>query len=123
MSVAVLALAAGAAHASALSAFHTPGWRVQCTVAGEEAPPVLTCSIPADGSFLSMAGDGRPRAGSDPKGRGYRDPFAARRLLGFGRYWKFGSLFGCVSRSTSLKCWNKAGHGWTIARDGRKERF
>ena len=108
---------------SALSAFHTPGWIVQCYVVGEEAPAVLICSMPSDGGFVSMEAKGRVRTGVDTRNKGRRDPFAARRLLAFGRYWRFGALFGCVSRSTGLKCWNAGGHGWTLLRDGHKRLF
>jgi hypothetical protein len=106
------------ARASAWAAFHTPAWAVQCWVAGQEAPPVLTCSMSRDGSHVSMSTGGRGQSGVDPTARNYRDPYAARRLLGFGRYWRFGSRFGCVSRTSGLTCWNKAGHGWTLGRRG-----
>jgi hypothetical protein len=109
-------LASSPADATALSAFHTPGWTVQCYVVGEEHPPVLSCSKPSDGFFLQMGAGGRVQTGINPKNRHFHDPFAARRLLGFGRYWKFGSGFGCLSRSSGLKCWNKAGHGWWLGR-------
>ena len=114
---------AGAARASALSAFHTPGWSVQCYVVGEEAPPTLTCSLPRSGFAVSMWASGRPRSGLDPKDRGHHDVFAARPLLGFGRYWAFEPLFGCVSRSTGLECWNAAGHGWWLDRSGGDRLF
>ena len=114
--VATLALASGPAGATALSGFHTPGWIVQCYVVGEEHPPVLSCSRPSDGFFLQMGTGSRVQTGVNRKDRGFHDPFAARRLLGFGRYWKFGSGFGCVSRSSGLKCWNKTGHGWWLRR-------
>lgn len=110
-----LVVAAGA-KATALSAFHTPGWVIQCYVVGEEQPPVLSCSRPADGFFVAMNGGGRVETGYNLKDIGLHDPFAARRVLGFGRYWKFGSLFGCASRSSGLKCWNHVGHGWWLGR-------
>jgi hypothetical protein len=109
-------VAAIPASATALSAFHTPGWPVQCYVVGEEHPPVLSCSRVRDGFLLQMDARGRVQTGTNPKDRGFHDPFAAKRLLGFGRYWKFGSLFGCVSRRSGLKCWNRAGHGWVLSR-------
>ena len=121
--VAFSLLAAPSSHATALSAFHTPGWAVQCYVVGEESPPTLTCSRPSNGSFVAMRATSLVETGSDQSGRGYHDPFAARRLLSYGRYWEFGSFFGCVSRSTELKCWNQAGHGWRIGRDGRRHLF
>jgi hypothetical protein len=111
----VTALPAGA---TALSAFHTPAWAVQCYVVGEEAPPVLICSQPRDGSYVSMSGSGRVQRGVDARDKNYRDPFAARRLLGFDRYWKFRSRFGCASRARGLICRNRAGHGWDIRRRG-----
>jgi hypothetical protein len=104
--------------ASAVSAFHTPGWALQCFVVAEAAPPVLTCMRLSDGRFASMAATGRARIGVDAKSKGRRDPFAARRLLRYGQYWRFGSIFGCVSRAAGLKCWNRSGHGWTMTRDG-----
>ena len=114
---------AGAARASALSAFHTPGWSAQCYVVGEEAPPVLTCSLPRSGFYVSMWASKRPLTGSDANDKNYHDVFAAQRLLGFDRYWKFGPLFGCVSRSTGLTCWNAAGHGWSLGRSGSYRLF
>jgi hypothetical protein len=117
-----LALAGGAS-ASALSAFHTPEWSVQCYVVGEETPATLTCSIPQSGFFVSMNRGGRPRTGLNALDEHHHDPFAARRLLGFDRYWAFGSLFGCVSRSTGLTCWNSTGHGWRLARSGAYRLF
>jgi hypothetical protein len=120
--LAALAIA-GAAGASGLSAFHTPLWSAQCYVVGEEAPPVLTCSTPRSGFFVSMDARARPRPGVATRDKNYRDPFAARRLVGFDRYWTFGSLFGCVSRSSRLKCWNSAGHGWWLARSGAYHLF
>jgi hypothetical protein len=115
-SSAAVILATGAAQASALSAFHTPAWVAQCYVVGEEHPPVFTCSRPSDGFFVQMGAGGRVQTGTNRSDRGFHDPFAARRLLGFGQYWKFGSGFGCVSRSSGLKCWNRAGHGWWLGR-------
>ncbi len=96
---------------------------MQCYVVGEEAPPVLSCSRPSDGFFVFMEAKGRVGKGFDPNGRSYHDYFAVRRLLGFGRYWKFGALFGCVSRSTGMRCWNKAGHGWWLGRPGGHRLF
>jgi hypothetical protein len=125
--VAVAALGAlavaSAARASALSAFHTPGWSAQCYVVGEEAPPTLTCSLPRSGFSVSMQASGRSLTGSNPKDKNYHDVFAARRLLGFNRYWEFRPLFGCVSRSTALTCWNAAGHGWSLSRSGSYRLF
>ena len=115
-SVATAVLASGPADATALSAFHTPGWAAQCYVVGEEHPPALICSRPRDGFFVQMAASGRVQIGHNRKDRGFHDPFAARRLLGFGQYWRFGSALGCVSRSNGLKCWNRAGHGWWLGR-------
>lgn len=112
----VVGVATVPAGATALSAFHSPGWAAQCYVVGEEHPPVFTCSRPKDGFFVRMSGRGRVETGYNAKDKGFHDPFAARRLLGFGRYWKFGQLFGCVSRSGGLKCWNRAGHGWWLGR-------
>ena len=112
----IAGVAATVARASAFSAFHTPAWSVQCYVVGQEAPPVLICSRPRDGFSVSMDEEGRVERGFNPKDVGYHDYFAARRLLGFGRYWKFGARFGCVSRSTGLTCWNRAGHGWWLGR-------
>jgi hypothetical protein len=114
---------AGGASASALSAFHTPGWSAQCYVVAEESPTFLTCSIPQSGFFVSMDKGGRPRTGFNALDKHHHDPFAARRLLGFDRYWAFGSLFGCVSRLDGLKCWNSAGHGWRLARSGTYRLF
>jgi len=121
--LAALLLTAGPAHASALSAFHTPGWVVQCAVVGEEHAPILTCTTLASGEFVSMGIRSPVETGRDRKSKGHRDPFAASRLLGFGRYWKFESAFGCVNRASGLKCWNAAGHGWRIDRDGRRLLF
>jgi hypothetical protein len=114
---------AGGASATALSAFHTPRWSAQCYVVGEEMPPTLACSIPKSGFFVSMNQRGRPRTGFNALDKNRHDSFAARRLLGFDRYWAFGSLFGCVSRSWGLKCWNSAGHGWQLARSGAYRLF
>jgi hypothetical protein len=104
------------AAATALSAFHTPSWLVQCYVVGEEHPPVLRCSRPRDGFFVSMTASGRVQIGRNLRDKGYHDPFAALRVLNFGQYWKFDSLFECVSRSGGVKCWNKSGHGWLLGR-------
>jgi hypothetical protein len=104
------------AGATALSAFHTPAWTLQCDVVGEEHPPTFNCSMPRDGSFVEMGAHGRVRLGRNPKDKGLHDPYAARRLLGFGQYWKFGRLFGCVNRISGLKCWNQVGHGWLVER-------
>ena len=106
-----------------MSAFHTPGWAAQCDVVGEEAPPNLSCSVTRTGFFLSIGATGRPHTGFDLKDKNYHDVYAARRLLGFGRYWAFGSRFGCVSRSTELTCWNAAGHGWSLGRSGSYRLF
>src|SRR5919198_3066081 len=72
------------ADATALSAFHTPGWAVQCYVVGEEHQPVLTCSRVRDGFFLQMDARGRVQTGTNPKDRSFHDQFAAKRVLGFG---------------------------------------
>jgi hypothetical protein len=45
-------------------------------------------------------------------GAAHHDPFAARRLLGAKRYWRFGSDFGCFNRGDALHCWNRSGRGW-----------
>ncbi|HVP75880.1 MAG TPA: hypothetical protein VMS63_07645, partial [Gaiellaceae bacterium] len=102
---------------------HTPGWAVQCYVAGQEAPLVLTCSLPRNGFSVWMDATSRAGTAVDAKDIHYHDYFAARRLLGFDRYWAFGSLFGCVSRSTGLTCWNAAGHGWSLSRSGSYRLF
>jgi hypothetical protein len=106
------------AQATALAAFHTADWAVQCYVVGEEQPPALICSQPRDGSYVSVTGNGRVQRGVNLKDKNYHDPYAARRVLGFGQYWKFGTRFGCFSRASGLKCSNRAGHGWVIPRRG-----
>jgi hypothetical protein len=109
---------AAPAGATALAAFHTPGWDVQCYVVGSEHPPWLTCSQPNDGSYVAMSGRGRVERGVNPRDKGYHDFFASRRLLRFGHFWRYGVRFGCVSRVTCLKCRNHGGHGWVLERDG-----
>jgi hypothetical protein len=114
--VAAALVVTGRGFASALSAFHTPGWAVQCYVIGQEQAPVLRCSTPRDGRFLEMGATGRPSTGVNPRDRHIHDPFAARRTLRFGRYWAFGSMYGCVSKTGGVMCWNSNGHGWWIGR-------
>ena len=114
----LLGLSSDVAHATALSAFHTPGWSAQCFVVGEEAPPALVCATPRNGAFVSMQSTVAAKLGNDPGEKGRHDVYAARRLLAFERYWAFGRLFGCASHASGLKCWNAAGHGWWIDRSG-----
>lgn len=106
--------------ASALSAFHTPGWAAYCFVPFPHEAPLsatgLTCVTPNDGFTISMGPRDRPRYGYDRKARGSRDPFAATRLLRFGQHWAVRLYWHCVSRQTGLTCWNKAGHGWWLGR-------
>src|SRR5438874_6423710 len=116
LSITVARETAHSASATALSAFHTPAWLIQCYVVGEEQPPTLICSRLADGRSLTMGVRSTATLGRNSGDIGRHDPFAARRELAFGRYWAFGSAFGCVSRSTGLKCWNEAGHGWWLGR-------
>jgi hypothetical protein len=108
----------GAASRSALSAFHTPDWRVQCTVVGEEIPPRLSCTT-RDGLIVSMGA--RTRVKLIRTKAAYRhDVFAARRLVNAGGSWAFGSRFGCAYQSARLHCWNRVSHGWWL---GPAERY
>ena len=120
---AALSIHVGVGVASALSAFHTPAWVAQCYVVGEEAQPALSYVRLSDGFFVSMDLGGPARTGFRPRDRGVHDIFAARRLLGFGRYWSFGRDYGCASRSAGLTCWNRVGHGWRLGRNGRYRIF
>jgi hypothetical protein len=120
--VAALAFSPSAG-ASAASAFHTPRWSAQCYVVAGEAPPALICSVTHSGFFLSMDARRAARTGVNPLDKNRHDPFAATRLLGNDRYWAFRSLFGCVSRSWGVKCWNAAGHGWSLQRSGSHSLF
>jgi hypothetical protein len=115
----LIPIGASATENSALSAFHTPGWAVQCYVVGEEAPPSLICSTPNDGFNIAMGATSRSRHSYSPQEKGYHDYFASRRTLGFGRSWSFGQApvpFKCTSRATGLTCANRAGHGWWLGR-------
>jgi hypothetical protein len=125
LAVAVVAILAafaapGAARASALAAFHTPGWAAACFVPSPYERPLwqtgLVCWTPNDGFTISMGPRGRPEWRYEPENRGYRDPFAAMRLLRFGRHWAVRPYWHCVSRRTGLTCWNRAGRGWWIGR-------
>ena len=121
--VLVLALTSADASArsqSALSAFHTPGWAAQCYVPApyERAlsQTVLVCVTPNDGFTISMGALGQPRWHHDRGARGYRDYFAAQRLLRFGQYWALRPYWFCSSKARGLTCWNKTGHGWWLGR-------
>jgi len=113
LSLPASALAVGS---SALSAFHTTGWDAECWVVAEESPPFLTCYT--RGGLTGSIGAAGRAALTKRSGEYHHDPFAAHRLLGLDRYWKFGSQFGCVSRGTGLKCWNNSGHGWVLGPSG-----
>lgn len=81
----------GLASATALSAFHTPGWAAECYVPFPHELPLsktgITCLTPSDGFTISMGPFGRPTKTYDKNAVGYRDPFAARRLLRLGQHW------------------------------------
>lgn len=117
---AALAVAVGglgdSAQASALSAFHTPGWHAQCFVTGEESPPTLTCWRTGDGLLFRMGASGRVVNEVDGDFKRYFDPFTATRRLGFGRYWTFASRFTCASKPDGLTCWNRSGRGFRLGR-------
>ncbi len=108
------------ARASALSAFHTAGWAAECYVPYPYEEPLwatgLVCVTPNDGFTITMGARGRPRWYYDREARGYRDYFAAQRLLRFGQYWAVRPYWFCASKATGLTCWNKAGHGWWLSR-------
>jgi len=93
-----------------------PSPRLSAMSAGGGSPTAAATAFSADGFFLQMSAGGRVQTGSNSKDKGFHDPYAARRLLGFRRYWKFGYRFGCVGRSSGLECWNRAGHGWVVRR-------
>lgn len=112
-----------AARATALSAFHTPGWAAECFVPYPHERPisdtVLVCITPNDGFTIVMGSRSRPRWRYDPKARGYRDGFAAARLLRFGQHWAVRPArpyWYCVSRRSGLTCWNSVGRGWWLGR-------
>jgi hypothetical protein len=119
----VALLSADIAQASASSAFHTPNWSVQCAVVAEESQPYLSCWFTASGHVVSMTTEGNPIALRDEQLMNRHDPFAAKRLLSFGRYWSYRDGFGCVSRKASLRCWNASGHGWWMERAGLIRRY
>jgi hypothetical protein len=109
-----------AASASALSAFHTPGWAVECYVPYPHEIPLsmtkLVCVTPNDGFTISIGPFGRSTKTYSKKAIGYRDVFAAHRLFRFGQYWAVRPYWGCSSKETGLTCWNKGGHGWWLGR-------
>lgn len=111
-----------AAGSSAISAFHTPGWAAECYVPAPTEGPVhwsLTCVTPNDGFTITIGAHGRPSFQYNRHAKGYRDAFAAKRLLRFGQHWNFKvrqEIFHCVSRRTGLTCWNRARHGWWLGR-------
>ncbi|MBA3384209.1 MAG: hypothetical protein H0T20_06090 [Actinobacteria bacterium] len=110
----------GLASATALSAFHTPGWAAECYVPFPHELPLsktgITCLTPSDGFTISMGPFGRPTKTYDKNAVGYRDPFAARRLLRLGQHWAVRPYWACSSKATGLTCWNKSGHGWWLGR-------
>ena len=111
---AVLALPASGVGApqTALSAFHTPGWSMQCVVVGEEAPPALSCET-RSGLIVSMGSTSRATV-TEATGPFRHDPFAAHRTLAVNGYWRFGRQFGCVNHGAELRCWNQRGRGWWL---------
>jgi hypothetical protein len=116
----------GSASASAAGAFHTPGFVSQCFVPiGHDSPADtlgLVCWDRRSGRTWSMGPTTRAVVDRTPGFRGYRDPFSAHRMLPFGRHWAYRvgrrEIYHCVSRPTSLLCWNEVGQGWRLDRDG-----
>jgi hypothetical protein len=129
-----LLVRASDAHASAISAFSTPGRAAECILPenfGEGAKTPfgrLLCWTPNDGFAVEMSYDGRVRRTSlDRRGMspGYIRTWA--RMMGtldFGKDWTwsfdargFGTLYyRCASRTAGLTCTNRAGHGWWLGR-------
>jgi hypothetical protein len=103
------AVAAGAA------SFRTPGRAAYCGLTEGEHPGGLICWTPSDGFSIGMgAATSRPDHAYNPVDRGYHEDAAP--VLGFGKSWRFHSVFRCTSRSTGLTCTNRAGHGWWLGR-------
>ena len=122
LTVGVLVALATAAAASAAPGFRTPSRNIGCTYA--TAPTVLRCDVLSglqpeprrrcelDWTGISLAPTGRavPTCAGDTA-----YPHGAP-VLAYGRTWKRGGI-SCVSRRAALRCRNRSGHGFELARE------
>lgn len=118
--------AAPATADAGISGFRTPSGNISCAYVSFDGNRSLRCDMsrvdnqqPA--KPRSCRYDWGPYYGMTPTGRGRRlcvsdtpmDPSFPR--LAYGRTWKRGP-FTCHSRTTSLRCTNPRGHGFTLSR-------
>jgi hypothetical protein len=102
--------------------FRTPSKNIACgyltapaflrcdVLSGLKPRPARRCEL--DWTGISMAPTGRATptcAGDTVYQRG-------APILAYGRTWRRGG-FTCVSRRTGLRCTNRSGHGFVLARD------
>lgn len=129
--VAAIATFAATAAAANIVYFQTPSKNIGCAylpVISKGDVPTLRCEISTGlrplpprpracgdavwGRAVAMARNGRARGIciSDT----IREPSA--RVLAYGRVWRVGG-FTCASRTSGLRCTNRAGHGWRLSRE------
>lgn len=114
--------------------FYTPAKAVLCSavvdITGENSNyvPWLFCWTPNDGFTVSLSASRRPSTRALKRYKWHYEP--GGRTLRFGQAWwlnrdgvsGWGSrgtgdvLIRCVSRSSSLTCTNRAGHGFWLGR-------
>lgn len=122
---------AGDGHAAEIAYFQTPSRNIGCAyipviIRGDA--PTLRCEITSGlrplpprprrcgdavwgrAVLMTRAGAARRICISDT----IREPSAP--VLAYGRTWRAGG-FTCVSRTTGVRCENRAGHGWRLSRE------
>jgi len=126
LAVALATAAASSASTEKTSAFRTPSKNIGCMYepAGFGAKAFLRCDIrsglvpkPKGKCELDWTGLGMTRRGKAHPvcaGDTVYDPHA--HILKYGRTWKAGG-FTCHSKRKGLRCSNRAGHGFFLARE------
>lgn len=120
--IAALALLTSAvAGAATLESFRMPSRNVGCLystapaglrcdiLSGLKPEPRRKCELDWTGFYLSPNGRAAPNCAGDTV-YDRRAP-----VLAYGRTWHRGA-FTCVSKATGLRCRNRAGHGFVLAR-------
>jgi hypothetical protein len=76
-------------------------------------PPRLGCELDQPGVVVGSAGSAKPSCRSDPTPAGLDEQIPT---LGYGTTWA-GFGVSCVSRETGVRCTNRDGHGFVVARE------
>jgi hypothetical protein len=114
-------IAAAIVFAAASGFFQTPSRNIGC--AYDSSPAFLRCDIrsglkptPKRRCDLDWTGlELKPTGRAYPSCAGDTALLPSARVLAYGKTWRRGG-FVCVSRRTGLRCANRSGHGFTLAR-------